>query len=494
MMRCLVLAATFVFLFTGCGGPSLSGAAAELEDKSNDPEMRLAAVDDLIATGDEEAVTYLHRVLEDEGEDPRIRARAAGGIGFFQNPDSIDILVKVLDVPDPEVRRQACRSLVQFGERAVQPLIRALGFTPEELDDTELYTSAEERRLAASRALVAIGEPSVGPLNAALAEYERESFYKAMLAFANPKLPLYQEVVAAIQGFTPDPAEDFADTKIDSVGRFLNRIGNENSIPRKYITLSLQSLQKPPPTYLETLRADSASNAALEVTQRVFGQLRLDAINALITKRESEDSALQVMCTHYLGYLGITEATTALVDILADTTEYAGPDVKKVALQSLGRIGTASALAALFDALKYPDLRETAADMLEANGAPATQILLASLTNPDPKRRAFAIWFFGYTQNRDLQLAALPKLLENLTQEVKVLRENAAVALGKMPAVAFEKVSALAADERPEVRQAVAIALGEMAVPEAKPYLDKLTADADETVAQSAREALLRLE
>jgi len=278
------------------------------------------------------------------------------------------------------------------------------------------------------------------------------------------------------------------------VGRFLNRIGNENSIPRKYITMSLQSLQKPPPTYLEALQADTASNAALEVTQRVFGQLKMNAINALITKRESEDKALQVMCTHYLGYLGLTEATSALVDILADTSEYAGPDVKKVALQSLGHIGTAKAITALFDALKYPDLRETAADMLEANGAPATKLLLARLSDPDPKLRAFAIWFFGYTQNRDLQAAALPKLLENLTQEVKILRENAAVALGNMPAVAFEKVAALAADERPEVRQAVAIALGEMAVPEAKPYLDKLAADADENVAQSAREALLRLD
>ncbi|OGD75559.1 MAG: hypothetical protein A2Y64_05415, partial [Candidatus Coatesbacteria bacterium RBG_13_66_14] len=469
MARCLFLVASLVFLFTGCGGPSLSGAAADLEDKGNDPEVRLAAVDDLVATGDPEAVAHLHRVLEDEGEDPRIRAKAAGGLGFFQNPDSIDVLVKALDDPDPEVRRQSGRSLVQFGEQAVQPLIRALGFTPEELDDTELYTAAEERRISASRALVAIGEPSVGPLNAALAEYERESFYKAMLAFANPKMPLYNEVAAAIQGYTPDPAEDFADTKIDGVGRFLNRIGNENAIPRKYITLSLQSLQKPPPTYLETLRADSASNAALEVTQRVFGQLKLDAINALITKRESEDKSLQVMCTHYLGYLGLTEATSALVDILADTSEYAGPDVKKVALHSLGRIGTSQAIAALFDALKYSDIRETAADMLEANGAPATTLLLAKLSDPDPKLRAFAIWFFGYTQNRDLQVAALPKLLENLTQEVKVLRENAAVALGKMPAVAFADVAALAADERPEVRQVVAIALGEMAVPEARP-------------------------
>jgi len=494
MARCLVLAASLVVILTGCGGPSLSGAAADLEDKSNGPEMRLAAIDDLIATGDPEAVAHLHRVLEDEGDDPRIRAKAAGGLGFFQNPDSVDILVQALDDPDPEVRRQAGRSLIQFGERAVQPLVHALGFVPEELDDTELYNAAEERRIAASRALVAIGEPAVGSLKAALAEYERESFYKAMLSFANPKMPLYKEVAVAIQGYTPDPVEDFADTKIDSVGRFLNRIGNENSVPRKYITMSLQALQSPAPTYLETLRVDSSSNAALEVTQRVFAQLKMNAINALITKRESEDKALQVMCTHYLGYLGLTEATTALVDILADTSEYAGVEIKKVALQSLGRIGTTKAIAALFDALKYPDLRETAADMLEVNGAPATKLLLARLTDPDPKLRAFAIWFFGYTQNQDLQQAALPKLLENLTQEVKILRENAAVALGNMPAVAFEKVAALAADERPEVRQAVAIALGEMAVPEARPYLDKLAADADENVAQSAREALLRLE
>jgi HEAT repeat protein len=494
MARCLVLAASLVFLFTGCGGPSLSGAVADLEDKGNDPEVRLAAVDDLVATGDPEAVAHLQSALEDAGEDPRIRAKAAGGLGFFQNPDSIDILVKALDDPDPEVRRQAGRSLVQFGEKAVQPLVRSLGFVPEELDDTELYTAAEERRIAASRALVAIGEPAVAPLNAALAEYERESFYKAMLAFANPKIPLYKEVTAAIQGYTPDPAEDFADTKIDSVGRFLNRISNENAIPRKYITLSLQALQNPAPTYLEILRADPVSEAALEVTERVFGRLKLDAINALITKRESEDKSLRVMCTHYLGYLGLTEATTALVDILADTSEYAGPDVKKVALESLGRIGTTKAIAALFDALKYPDLRETAADELEANGAPATKLLLARLSDPDPKLRALAIWFFGNTTNQSLQAAALPKLLENLTQEVKVLRENAAVALGKMPTVAFEQVAALAGDERPEVRQAVAIALGEMAVPEARPYLEKLAADADENVAQSANEALLRLE
>jgi HEAT repeat protein len=493
MARWLPLTFSLAVLVVGCGGPSLSGAAADLENKDNELEVRLAAVDDLVATGDEEAVAHLHRVLEDEGEAPPIRAKVAGGLGFFQDPDSVELLVAALDDPDPEVRRQAGRSLVQFGDRAVQPLVRALAFAPEELEDTELYTASEERRIAACRALVAIGEPAVGPLKAALAEYERESFYRAMLAFANPKMPLYKEVVAAIQGVTPNPAEDFADTKIDSVGRFLNRIGNENAIPRRYLSMSLQSLQVSPPTYLETLRADSKSKAALEVTERVFKQLKMNAINALITKRESEERALQIMSTYYLGYLGIPEATTALVDIIADTSEYAGPEVKMVAVESLGRIGTAKALGALFDALKYPELREKAAEMLEVLGAPATKLLLARLSDPDPKLRAFAIWFFGNTERQNLQLAALPKLLENLTQEVKVLRENAAVALGSMPDVAFEKVAALASDERAEVRQAVTIALGEMAVPEAGPYLERLAEDEDASVRAAAQEALLRL-
>ncbi len=493
MVRWLFMAVPLVVLFIGCGGPNLDSAAADLEDKGNELDVRLAAVKDLIATGDEEAVEHLHRVLEDEGEAPIIRAKAAGGLGFFQNPDSIDILIEVLDDPDPEVRRQAGRSLVKFGDRAVQPLIQALYFSPEELEDTELFTAAEERRITASRALVAIGEPAVGPLKAALSGYERESFYAAMRAFANPIVPLADQIAAAIPGLGPDPAEDFAATKIDSVGRFLNRIGNENAIPRRYITLSLQSLKMPPPTYLETLRADSTSNTALETTQLVIGRLKLDAINALISKRESDEKALQIMSTHFLGYVGIPEATDTLIDILSENSQYAGPQVKQVALESLGHIGDSRSLNALFGAMKYPELREKAAEMLEANGDPAMRLVLDRLLDTDPKLRAFAIWFFGNTENSDLQREALPRLLDNFTQEVKVLRENAAVALGKMPHVAFEEVAAFAEDERPEVRQAVAIALGEMAVPEARPYLEKLAGDEESSVRLAAQEALLRL-
>lgn len=493
MVRWLFMAVPLAALLVGCGGPSLDSAAADLEDRENDLSVRLAAMEDLIATGEEGVVEHLHRVLEDDGEAPIIRAKAAGGLGFFQNPDSIDLLLDVLDDPDPEVRRQAGRSLIKFGDQAVQPLIRALSFSTEELEDTDLFTAAEERRLTASRALVAIGEPAVGSLKAALSDYERASFYTAMCAFANPIVPLADEVAAAIPGVEPDPAEDFAATKIDSVGRFLNRIGNENAIPRRYITLSLQSLEAPPPTYLETLRADSTSNTALEITQLVIGRLKLDAINALISKRESDERALQIMSTHFMGYVEIPEATDILIDILSENSEYAGPQVKQSALESLGHIGGARALNALFEAMKYPELRDEAAEMLEVSGDPATRIVLDRLLDQDPKLRAFAIWFFGNTDNEELQRDALPRLLENFTQEVKVLRENAAVALGKMPGVAFEEVAALAEDERSEVRQAVAISLGEMAVSGAKPYLEKLAGDEESSVRQAAQEALLRL-
>ncbi len=488
-MRWLSLSLVALFLLSGCGGPpSLDGAVSEFENTSNTAEVRAAAVQDMVATGDVSAVPHLLTALEDDSA--LVRAAAAGGLGYFRDLQALDVLANALGDPNPEVSREAGRSLLKYGAQAVDSLILALEVTDADAESAEAAAASEERRVASSKVLVALGSDAVAPMEAALARYERESFYDAMRTFANPLIFRSEEVAAVIEGDPADPAEDFAEDKLKSVARFLGRIANHEAAPRRYLALSLKTLDVNPQSYLDTLAADENANQALIITEGIFGDLKMDAINQLITKRESEEPSLRVMATHYLGYVGVSEATDTLVEIINERSEYADPQVKLTAVRALGNIASAKAISTLIASLRVTGLRDEAASQMEAIGSPATNVMLSDLNSTEPRVRAVAIWFFGNTLNPELQQAALPALLENLTVEFQVLRDNAAVALAQMPDLAFTEVAALAEDENPDIRKAVADCLGEMRVSQARPYLEVLAEDDDSKVKGAAYEAL----
>lgn len=488
-MRWFSLSLIALFLLSGCGGPpSLDGAVSEFENTSNTAEVRTAAVQDMIATGDSNAVPHLLKALEDDSA--LVRAAAAGGLGYFRDLQAIDSLAVALGDPDPEVSREAGRSLLKYGSQAVDSLILALEVTEADSESAEAAEISEARRVASSKVLVALGSNAIAPMEAALAGYERESFYAALRTFANPLISRSEEVVAVIEGDPADPAEDFAEDKLKSVARFLGRISSFEATPRRYLALSLKTLDVIPSSYLETLAADENTAHGLTLTEGIFGDLRMDAINQLITKRESESPSLRIMATHYLGYVGVSEATDTLVEIINERSEYADPQVKLVAVRALGNIGSSKAVSTLIASLRVTGLRDEAAKQLEIIGSSATKVMLSDLRSTEPRVRAVAIWFFGNTLNPELQEAALPALLENLTVEFAVLRDNAAVALAHIPDLAFDDVVALAEDENPDIRKSVADCLGEMRVSRARPYLEVLAEDKDSKVKGAAYEAL----
>ncbi|MGH2572443.1 MAG: HEAT repeat domain-containing protein [Actinomycetota bacterium] len=129
-----------------------------------DPDVRLAAVDALVASGlPERAATHLSGLLADP--DPRVRARASAALLGSDRADEADrILHAMADSPEPEWRAAAVSSLSTDPHAgAAHALVRALG-------DPDPFVRAE-----AAEGLVRMGAPARDPLVEALARPDLEA-------------------------------------------------------------------------------------------------------------------------------------------------------------------------------------------------------------------------------------------------------------------------------------------------------------------------------
>jgi hypothetical protein len=107
-----------------CAGPAAVASLLE-EHGRRDPEDRRQLVSILIAMGDE----AFPAIIEELGaEDSRRVRRAAMLLGDMQNPRGVEYLSKLLHQDDPNVRREAARSLLRIGsDRAIMTLVDGLG-------------------------------------------------------------------------------------------------------------------------------------------------------------------------------------------------------------------------------------------------------------------------------------------------------------------------------------------------------------------------------
>lgn len=494
MYRRLFFLIPLALLLAGCAGPNLDDSLNVYQDEARPLQERLDALQDIIATADARAVDVLLEALDSPEE--RIRATAAGGLGYFMDEKALAPLIKTLGDESPQVREAVVRSLVLFGDVSIDQLIATFHQTDEEKDSEEEAAIAEHRREAAAKVLVSIGESTVQPMLDELAALERDSFLSALVILSNPalRLRLDAEFAAYVDAEKVDPEEDYANNPTDSAARFIRRLTYKHSVPRRYLTICLNALDIDPPHYLETLRSDQQSRGALELTNRAFAVLGMRAINPLIQYRETDSRAAQLMCTHYMGHVGGRDATRLLIGILDERSDYAGQEVKEVALEALATIATPEAISELFNTIRRPELQDKAAEQIERVGLTAVRYVNRYLTDPDPAERAVAIWYFERTKNPEFQEVGLNGLLENLVVPVKVLRENAAVALSNMPALALEKVAELAGHDDADIREAVAISLGNMDDSRARPYLEELKSDQSSRVRAAAEEGLLILD
>ena len=104
------------------GAPAVEPLIQASQDENKD--VRRKAVEALVKIEDERAVEPLIQALQDD--DFVVRREAAEALGKIGDARAVDSLIQALKDEDFVVRREAAESLVKIGAPAVEPLIQAL--------------------------------------------------------------------------------------------------------------------------------------------------------------------------------------------------------------------------------------------------------------------------------------------------------------------------------------------------------------------------------
>ncbi|MFZ2960737.1 MAG: HEAT repeat domain-containing protein [Candidatus Ozemobacteraceae bacterium] len=111
------------------GSDAVGPLTAALE--SQDKERRYWAIRILGQMRESGAMPEVRKFLADP--DVEIRMATIQALGDFQHPESIPVLIERFLDPAWEVRREAHRTVVRFGEAAIGPLVKAIDSTEEDV-------------------------------------------------------------------------------------------------------------------------------------------------------------------------------------------------------------------------------------------------------------------------------------------------------------------------------------------------------------------------
>lgn len=192
--------------------------------------------------------------------------------------------------------------------------------------------------------------------------------------------------------------------------------------------------------------------------------------------------------------LGLARDEDAVADLIRLTRD-SSPQVRRVAVRSLGQIGDPSAAGAVLNSVvgPGPDPAVPAwvvAEALLEMGPEAEDVVRAGLTHGDARIRSVALTVASHS----VMPTTVPILRERFVMERDpVLRSEVAVALGRVGAQdEVELLVAGTAESKPTMlRLACAEGLGQIGHPDALERLVQITADPDRRLSQLAADQLL---
>ena len=505
--------------------PVLVRALGDLED-----EVRAKAAYALGRLGDARAIPYLlEHLLTDPA--PFVRARIAGALGQFDEPDVIERLVRSLGDPAWWVRMRSVEALEQIGPQAEAPLLVALDDPDPELrmraavalerlgvpgravrmiqeDDRpdEAREILTKLSIAGARELLAeqLVHPSAKVRLATIAairrtgrrDLERELTDVArgdddpMLraaAFDTLRALRYREAVPAAVAGLADPHEavraeaalllgDLGDTSV--AGEL--ETGTADADPgvraaaARALGLLLGSRAGAQLTRLLTDPAPAVRASAADVA----AEAKLDGlVPALVPLLADGDDRVRIAGARALGSLGASEASDALVRAL----EGASPALDEALMASLARLEPDTARHLLGARLEDPDpaMRAAAIRALgRLGGGRAETLAEECLADPADGVRAAAL--DAVVSLGDATQA--PRILDLLSHDPSPLvRERAALAVGNLQVPGAERALALAcAGSQPApVRAAAVLALGSFGHESIAGRVAEMTDDAD---------------
>lgn len=385
------------------------------------------------------------------------RRAAAARLSSLPAKVAAPLLGKALEDADADVRLAAAAALIEL--RLPPPEDRLLGWFNEQ--DARL-------RLAAAQALRAgVSAGSLPALARALGDADLRVRQAAAVALGNSG---QGDAVVALLGHLDDPTPEVRVSVVDA----LWKLGDARAV----VPL-----------------AGKVQDGAPEVRRavvRALGELGDQrATNALILSLRDPANDVRTDALTSLGLLADPSAVPALIP-LTDPQQPA--EVRRAALEALGRIGTARSLEVLVKALERDEPgRSPARDALVASGPRALPVLVGVLGAPASERSAsFAAEALGQLGARETREPIVAALRRGVLPAAAALRALRGLADPASVQVVLELIADRSASVRAEARATLEVLL-EPHQPQGQAVDPLAAALADTRFPVAERAALLRL-
>ena len=288
-----------LYLLSKIKGSSLLTAYMGLA-KHRAPEIRSAAIDAMVQTGEKQSVRFLNAGMVDP--DPRVRASAAAGLAKISSPKSESLLIKALSDEDSAVRRSAAKTLVSL--------------------------EGKETAAAASKLLSSESDPEViESLLEIVGKGGTDDALKTLKSFLNgDKVELRHRAITTLRRLK-NPK---------SVKMLVPLLKDPNADTRRMVVETIGQLKAKSvlPTLHDMLASDPEDQVRAAVA-RSLGELKEKDSGPFLEDSLRDCRLVQCQAAIALGMLGHRQAVPALLAQLRD----AAPEVRYHACNALGQIG-----------------------------------------------------------------------------------------------------------------------------------------------------------
>jgi HEAT repeat protein len=468
------------------GALAAAGITAETQASQlltgNAPD-RIRAAERLARLGDAKAVQPLIDALTNATE-VEVRVKAAEALGSLRDRRAVEALVAASSAPHAELRTAAVLALGRVGDHAAaealfvatrdeQPAVRdaairglaTLGISIDKVAP-DLSSPSWQVRAAALATLARLGDRTAVPL--------------IVSALSDGDSRVRAEAARTLGQFTDRGATD----------ALIAALGDQSPDVRAEATLALgRSNDSRAIGPLASLTSDRDPRVSLAAAESLARLRDPRATRVLIDSLANPDWRVRSRAARVLSRVAaegtLDQAAKPLARVLADDD----PVVRYYAAEALAGIGAACvpAVIELMRSSRDAD-RDRAARVLWRIGAPAVEPLIAVLQErgSPAEMRAAAATTLGLIGD----VRAIKALALVLKDDRYFVRQEAAVALGRMGAPALELLLEMAASSTPATREAAIEALGSAGTSRALDRVIEALGDQNQNVRQAAVRAL----
>jgi len=460
---------------------------------SPDAEKRTAAAVSLLGNGAQEALDVLLEALraKDAADDPRISILKAAATR--RDARFLDDALRLLDDPSDKVREAAKAVIIAMDDKqSFQRVVQTLSGAEASLQARVLICEAlgEDRATEAIPVLIAL----LGHDTPALGQAAYQSLHRITLM----TLPADQARWTA--WWEANRLKTREEILEDVIQRQEQRITELTAKVEELWNAQLASLPKAQSAkaLAEALKCEFAGVRRYAIQEIAKSKIieRVPDIVQMLTDAKDPDPSVRGAAAIALGDIGGASAIPALLATLNDPREM--PAVQAAAITALGALKAKQAVKDIIPRLTDAATAKAAAEALGLMGdraaASPLATLLTSRAMPVEARRAAAISLGALAAPE-----ALPAIIPALADpDVCWFAVDAIGAIGAanpkkpLPEAVPPLARVLLTDDRPDIREAAAVALGKLGLDTALDPLSKAIADPEPRVRDQALKAFVR--